>query len=278
MKSLLLVIITSLLYIIHSNHEHTKNTFTYINNDTYWRSLTSFTPINNASYGTIKLGRSVHMEFSFIYHKRNPLSYNTSIYENIFRIGYGDKTNDAQGAGSRYPSMWIYYKNNVYPHIEFSISDSKANWRKYPPAPSNTLFINKEKIYKCIVDFNETYVSINLSSHAPYQVIRPSGTATNILDDYMYIWISQFGHDGKASPVANITMFDIIIETYDHFITESPTTNPTLSPIVSIVSPNAIELYEFYNEPLNDEYKNKKDLYKSFIYNAIIMALRNITG
>ncbi len=43
------------------------------------------------------------------------------------------------------------------------------------------------------------------------------------------------------------------------------------------MSDRPIELYEFYNEPL-EEYKTKIELYKGFIYNAIIMSLINITG
>ncbi len=70
------------------------------------------------------------MQFKLIYHSLSQ-EYNstlklTNYYENIFRIGYGHELNTCEGAGSRYPSMWIIYKNNDIPHAEYLISDNKA--------------------------------------------------------------------------------------------------------------------------------------------------------
>ncbi len=91
---------------------------------------------------------------------------------------------------------------------------------------------------------------------------------------------------GIPTPAANITLFDIIIQMSDHYISPAPTLNPTLnptthlptqSPIESMISNEPIQLYAFYNEQLSAEYQIKIDLYEQFVSNAIIMALSNLT-
>eukprot|EP01084_Bolivina_argentea_P173250 300075_1 len=208
---------------------------------THWHSLSPFTPIRNASYGRIKLGRRVKMQFKFIYHSPSQ-EYNSTLsnyYENIFRIGYGHELNTFEGAGSRYPSMWIIYNKNEIPHAEFSISDIISTWRKYPPyhnnINNNIFSITKEQIYKCNIEFNQTYVSISLNN-ITYNINRPAETNINILNNSnMIIWIAQFGHDNNPSPIANVTLFDIDIQTFDH-LTQSPTISPTQNPIEYIIS------------------------------------------
>ncbi len=44
----------------------------------------------------------------------------------------------------------------------------------------------------------------------------------------MIIWIAQFGHDNNPSPIENVTLFDIDIQT--------PTISPTQNPIEHIIS------------------------------------------
>ncbi len=75
---------------------------------------------------------------------------------------------------------------------------------------------------------NQTYVSISLNN-AIYNVNHSAGTNINILNNSsMIIWIAQFGHDNNPSPIANVTLFDIDIQ--------SPTISPTQSPIEPIIS------------------------------------------
>eukprot|EP01084_Bolivina_argentea_P178139 307956_1 len=297
----LILLITLSPHIIVSLITQTKNTFTFRYNETYWESLSPFTPINNASYGTIKLGRSLRMEFKFIYFSRRIQTDSVRYHENAFRIGYSSSiSNTGTGAGSRYPSMWIYYLDGV-PHCKFSVSSIDNPWKEF----LNLFALEPHGTYSVLIEFNQTHIFISITDtthHHTYIVTdseRLGGTGEQYLDTFMHIWISQFGHHQTETPAANISMFDVSIQTWDHDILPSPTTNPTtqrsiaptispLSPttsrptrapivIASIVSSEPIELYEFYNEYVV-AYKQNVDLYAEFIYDAIVLALENVTG
>ena len=58
--------------------------------DTYWQSLSSFTPIRGAKYGGIKRHKSMRFEIKFLFHGKVKLKE----CQNIVRIGeYGNGNN-----------------------------------------------------------------------------------------------------------------------------------------------------------------------------------------
>eukprot|EP01084_Bolivina_argentea_P122553 217163_1 len=211
---------------IIDTHIKTRNTtygtFIWQSNDTYWHSLTPFIPISGESYGTIKLGRSVQCEYKFIYHGSSQFT----THENVFRVGYSDTiSNKHDGAGSRYPSMWIYYKN-TQPQVQFAISNQDNTWNRFP-----LYRIYKEQMYSVSIILNQTYIFICISTvnSDPYIIVneqRSAPTFDNFLNTDMHIWISQFGHHGVPTIAANVTLFNITICMSDQTTLE-PTTEIT---------------------------------------------------
>ena len=113
------------------------------NNETHWEYPSYLRPSSNESYGLIRLGRSLRMEFKFIYHSSLEYSNPPSMFDNVFRVGYSNQhNNNCDGAGTRYPSMWIYHdhdgddKQSIHPYnpyLLFSISQEDDCWNQVTP-------------------------------------------------------------------------------------------------------------------------------------------------
>ena len=177
------------------------------------------------------------MEYKFIYHSKVEDTLDPQYHENAFRIGYpGYTSNGADGAGSRYPSMWIYYDPGAgyTPHCKFSLSNSKN-----PYAQFKILYpIETEQIYFVVIEFNQSWNTITMTNDSSTITLidapRAAGTDELFLNTNMSVWISQFGYNSVDGPeitaAANITMWDIRISTSKHHDTLSPTEMPTAFP------------------------------------------------
>ena len=180
------------------------------------------------------------MEYKFIYHSRVQQTADDKYHENAFRIGYaGYTSNGADGAGSRYPSMWIYYDPGAdgAPHCKFSLSNAKN-----PYAQFKALYpIESEQIYFVVIEFNQSWNTITVTNDSSTVVLvdgqRTAGTADEFIDSNMSVWISQFGYNGvngdgpngaELTAAANLTMWDIRISTWNH--DHSPSAPPTVTP------------------------------------------------
>eukprot|EP01083_Nonionella_stella_P052392 139009_1 len=75
------------------------------NGEDIWKSITWFQAGGVASYGTIKIGQIMEMEFDFRYMTRNNTP-TAGAANNFFRIGH---TGSGGGCseGTRYPSLWL---------------------------------------------------------------------------------------------------------------------------------------------------------------------------
>ena len=103
------------------------------------------------------------MEYKFIYHSEVEETLDPQYHENTFRIGYaGYTSNGADGAGSRYPSMWIYYDPGAgyTPHCKFSLSNSKNPYVQF-----KILYpIETEQIYFVVIEFNQSWNTITMTN------------------------------------------------------------------------------------------------------------------
>ena len=72
--------------------------------ESIWRSTSPFVPVQSAAFGSVLIGRSMSMSFSFVWHGRVA----DAKYEQFFRISFDSAFgNGCDGQGSRYPSLWL---------------------------------------------------------------------------------------------------------------------------------------------------------------------------
>eukprot|EP01084_Bolivina_argentea_P081899 148304_1 len=261
----LLIFIASLT----SSVQSIKNGFSFISNDTYWESKSQFTPINGQSYQSIRLGRSLHMKFKFIF--KSPTNkqqhYTNGYYENVFRIGNNDSSSDVFGSGSMYPSMWIYYVNHK-PYCKFSISNHICNVDFF----ENSYLLQQNEIYSVDIEFNtqRVFVSISNYSNITYVVVNETRawTSEDLIGTKMPIFISEFNYEHNPTTPSNITIYDITIRSCDY---ENRNSKVRCS----------IEMYATYNET-NSTYwmnnTNRMEIYSAFMQEAMLATYENLTG
>lgn len=83
------------------------------NGEDIWYSTSDFVPVHAQSFGTIRIGRIMSVEFDFIFGGRTN-DPNENQTEMFFRIGYdaaGGTSCHAQN--SRYPSLWLSNSANT---------------------------------------------------------------------------------------------------------------------------------------------------------------------
>eukprot|EP01084_Bolivina_argentea_P034521 63904_1 len=186
-------------------------------NDSFWRSTSNFRPISSTQYGTIQLLHSLRMEFKLRFHSRN--DYST--WQNIFRIGYKSRNNSCHGYGSRYPSLWFTPRHN---NLNLGISQQGnchyGPWKSYP--------IHNNQTYLITIQFNDTWIQMNVNHRSYINEQRPSQTLNDIYNQHLGVWIST----DKTKPATenlNLTLSDITIKTWDT-PSHAPTYRPTQTP------------------------------------------------
>eukprot|EP01084_Bolivina_argentea_P167126 290117_1 len=202
------------------------------NADSYWGSTSDFIPIQNASYGTIKLKTGFYMEFDIEFHGKTL----ADTWENIFRIGHaGHQYSDFRcPKNDRYPAMWIDADSNAF---VFDISDKQNCFRQY-----GTHEINPHTLYKVTIDYNSSWIYIQINNQIVTNQARANHTDLTQLGTDLHIYISTV-----TSNPANVTLSNIVIRSYDdtslyHLTTtiqptiapsNAPTVSPTFTPTIS---------------------------------------------
>eukprot|EP01084_Bolivina_argentea_P181630 313655_1 len=193
-------------------------------NDTYWKSISSFRPSPGATYERLKRRKSMYFALKFEFYGKT--AHNT--WENILRIGdYGTATSyDCDEHGNRYPALFILPSNNG---LQISLSDESDCWFVI----ESNYHLIQNIIYSLIIQYNETHSSVEISTYnaTTNQIIKPLHLISNtsrtndntLLGKYMDIIIS----DPLATP-ANVLLWDIIIISYDNILT-FPTESPTIT-------------------------------------------------
>eukprot|EP01084_Bolivina_argentea_P208235 355119_1 len=102
--SLYLLAHVFVIYICNCLNEWTKD---FYPNEETWRSTSDFIPSQSISYGSIKLGQVMSVEFDWVWHRRTNFP-RVNRYENFFRVGLtADNGFGCDGEGSRLPSFWL---------------------------------------------------------------------------------------------------------------------------------------------------------------------------
>ena len=224
---------------------------TGINGDDIWRSLSDFIPQQSQSFGTIKIGNIMFMEFDFTWHgyTHTPRGEPYNDYEMFFRVGCdanGDVTpgspciggTGCSGAGVRYPSFWVTppltpggYDNGP-PRMHVSISSGNSGGCQ--PAMELTdwgeLFMDVELHINMY--WNETDVIVGVG-HAAASTLpewetrfdRISPTEASHIGIDMPVWFMGNKNREPYYNVGNGTFRNVIITSMGF-----PTTTTTESP------------------------------------------------
>lgn len=72
-----------------------------------WTSTAPFIPHQSTSFGQIKLGYNLRMEFDFVFTGRSNIPHQDQ-YEMFFRLGFDSELGTGcEGQSSRYPALWL---------------------------------------------------------------------------------------------------------------------------------------------------------------------------
>ena len=208
-------------------------------NDTYWRSLSYFTPLRGSRYGTITRRKSMYFAVSFQSFGKTQwgewenlirslllnLNYVTYILDSN-RVGEFGNGNDSgcNEHGRRFPGLFILPNRNS---LQISLSDLTECWYVI----EKNLNIDEDIIYNIIINYNQTHSTISLSTNnatnnelieSEHLISNTSRTNDDsLLNQTMDIIISD-----PLTDAANVQLFNILILSYDDTLILPPTLSP----------------------------------------------------
>eukprot|EP01083_Nonionella_stella_P315632 1140681_1 len=223
------------LCLLFQNAQSNQNLYTKLtgsNGEDIWKSTSWFQQSGAISYGTIKIGQVMVMEFDFRYLSRVN-SPTPGAIESFFRIGHTG-TGGGCSEGTRYPSLWLddNTQNDNGPLVlSYSSGDtcdvSKTLWN-YPQVSK----LADTSIWThIIITIDWTTVTIELTGgdkvDKTYSWNREI-TKKADLGDEVPVW---FGSDGGWN-IGNCKLRNIVITSsvFTYSPTPAPTANPTPAP------------------------------------------------
>ena len=135
-------------------------------NETYWKSTSTFIPRSSSSYGYIKIGYNMHMEFDIIWNGRTNTNNNIQ-YQQFFRISSSLDSSDDNNIITYYPSLYLQPQQN-----SFSISVCNKQF------DINQLQLTSSNKYHIIISFNTTQLIISIDDE-----IFITNSTKNLIDD-----------------------------------------------------------------------------------------------
>merc|ERR1719419_1676267 len=130
------------------------------NGESVWQSTSDFVPVQGESFGAIKLGHDMVMEFDFVFNGRtnSPIE---SKFEMFFRIGFDAKNgNNCNGHNSRYPSFWL---KDTEPMLFLSVSSGPKCATVPKDALSEYGTISRGVPHHVVIAFNDSSLSFQIS-------------------------------------------------------------------------------------------------------------------
>merc|ERR1719361_1169429 len=205
------------------------------NGEDIWYSTSDFVPVQSQSFGSIRIGRVMTMEFDFIFGGRtNDPSIGLS--EMFFRIGFDSTAGtscDAQN--SRYPSFWLDADSDT---VFVSASDTISCYNYYDLKQYGIITIGIR--YHIFIEFNDTTLRIEASGgdKPPWSQSWPrSATTPSHLGEEVSVWWMSGKFGSSTYNRANGTFSNITITSkWFTLNTSSPSVPPTTAPTAEILS------------------------------------------
>ena len=228
-----IVIMSLCFYLSVSTELNQWNKTTGDNDEDIWYSTSVFVPVHSQSFGTIKIGRIMSIEFDFVFNGRTNDPF-IDESEMFFRIGYDpDGGNGCEGHNSAYPALWLSQDSDM---LFARGSDTVSCSNRYSLEEYGNISVGT--LYHIFIGFNDTHFSAKISrdNHVDWskQWTR-NRTLESHLGDDVPIWFMSDKYGSDTYNRGNGTFSNMIIisrlYTYDTPMrTREPTPNPTLSP------------------------------------------------
>eukprot|EP01083_Nonionella_stella_P128921 390767_1 len=240
-SSTMLHIWSVLILQIHTIHcQNTWEKDTGPNGEDIWRSTSNFKPVDATSFGTIKIGQFMTVEFDFIFHGRTH-SPQIGEPENFFRIGHSafNASNTAcETYGSAYPSMWLSRGLTNSGKLDISSTSGAECPASYQVSTTN---LNVDITYHITISLNNTAIMIQITggNEADYtQTWSRNPTLKQYLGIEVPIWFSSDRLKGSqySYNVGDGTFSNIIIQS--QIFTIAPSITPTTAPTTSSITPS----------------------------------------
>eukprot|EP01083_Nonionella_stella_P141644 436899_1 len=207
----------------HSMDTHSPSNEYEGDGDSYWRSISSFKPIQDTAYGTITIKNSFYMQFDLLWHGLSNTTHNNRLYEGVFRIGTRSRNvTDCNGHATRYPALYL---DRTLQSMQFSISDDIDCWGV--GLLNVSYHLEPNTAYTVTIQYNSTWVMIQVNDRILHNAQRPGVTPPSMLSMAASIIISD-----SLDPPANVTLSNILIISYNSTLTMPPTPAPTPLPTV----------------------------------------------
>eukprot|EP01083_Nonionella_stella_P019328 53750_1 len=210
-----------------------------------WQSTSNFIPKQSTSYGTIRLGKIMRMEFDFLWTGTSPVDcydkYAPSS-ANFFRIGHKSMDTGCEGEGSHYPSLW---QCGIHLALTYTRDGQFHPYECW--VVQETLHVNLSNThpYHIIIDMNITQIMVQISggngtnytktiSHGIYPGDQ-LGVEVPIwwMSDHCFNYNCKTSSFGVGPGIfSNITIISKIF-TWTPFPSKSPTLAPTATPTYS---------------------------------------------
>eukprot|EP01083_Nonionella_stella_P188906 697360_1 len=242
----------------------------YLQETGSWRSTSDIIPKQSTSYGTIRLGQIMTMEFDFLFNGRsNPMK--PCEYENFFRIGHQstELTSDCyrDGKYAHYPSMWLSRSescNDNYLQVKYSGGCGDGA----PTYSGCHCWINAQRLadygdlsttqwHHITIAINRTQSVIYISGGGKpdYSNTNDMGMyASYSLGDEVPIWFAtdpsyyKYGFTTGNGIFSNISIQSRLF-TWTHFPSNAPSSPPTSSPTDATFPPTSTPTYSPTDSP-----------------------------
>ena len=239
-----ILIITSLYFCLSLSSE--LNQWDKITGDygeDIWYSTSDFVPVHSQSFGTIKIGRIMSVEFDFVFGGRTN-DPNKDQTEMFFRVGYDpDGGNGCDGHNSAYPALWLFDDTDK---LFVSGSDSVSCSNVYSLEEYGTISVGES--YHIFIGFNDTHFVVEMSGGSSNWIREwdRNGTLESHLGDDVPIWFMSDKYGSGTYNRANGTFSNMtIISNWFTYDTPMPTSEPTANPtsIPSLLPTHTPTLY-----------------------------------
>eukprot|EP01083_Nonionella_stella_P144114 449307_1 len=228
----------SLFCIIHTCQSlNTFTTSTGANGEDIWRSTSDFVPQSSTSYGTIKVGQVIVMEFDFKFTNRSN-RYRPGYEENFFRIGHTGNTGGCS-EGTRYPSMWLTSRKDNCANTNdcntglLDISVTTGSQCDYSHEITNygNIPFNLWLHIIITIDYNTITLDITGGGQPDYLESwqRDQITLKEHLGSDVPVWFMSDKYQGTGYNIGDATFrnIEIISHTFTYAPSAAPTTTPT---------------------------------------------------
>ena len=225
-------------YIAHCQLNHWNKTIGTDGED-IWLSTSDFVPVHSQSFGTIRIGRIMSVEFDFVFGGRTN-DPNKDQTEMFFRIGYdavGGTSCDAQN--SKYPSLWLSYNTNT---LYVSASDATGCSNFYLLSDYGNISVGVS--YHIFIAFDDTHLFVGISGGNKSDWTKEwdrSPTSESHLGDEVPIWWMSGKYGPSEYNRANGTFSEVIIKS-DLFTFLTPTSEPTSIPTVETTNITIVDV------------------------------------